>query len=77
MVIDVVVFFFVLGVFARLVKSDLKLPEGIKAVRRGTLNPAIVTATVPKVEEEVVAAPVVAADKKGAAKKKDEKQNKK
>jgi large subunit ribosomal protein L25 len=57
--------------------SDLKLPEGIKAVRRGTLNPAIVTATVPKVEEEVVAAPVVAADKKGAAKKKDEKQNKK
>ena len=57
--------------------SDLQLPEGIKAVRRGTLNPAIVTATVPKVEEEVVAAPVVAADKKGAAKKKDEKQNKK
>ena len=56
--------------------NDLKLPEGIKAVRRGTLNPAIVTATVPKVEEEVVAAPVVAADKKGAAKKKDEKQNK-
>jgi len=58
--------------------SDLKLPEGIKAVRRGTLNPAIVTATVPKVEEEVVATPVVAAEKgKGAAKKKDEKQNKK
>ena len=58
--------------------SDLKLPEGIKAVRRGTLNPAIVTATVPKVEEEVVAAPVVAAEKgKPAPKKKDEKQNKK
>ncbi len=58
--------------------SDLKLPEGIKAVRRGTLNPAIVTATVPKIEEEVVAAPVVAAEKgKAAAKKKDEKQNKK
>ncbi len=58
--------------------SDLKLPEGIKAVRRGTLNPAIVTATVPKVEEEVVAAPVVAAEKgKAAPKKKDEKQNKK
>jgi hypothetical protein len=29
MVIDVVVFFFVLGVFARLVKSDLKLPEAL------------------------------------------------
>ncbi len=58
--------------------SDLKLPEGIKAVRRGTLNPAIVTATVPKVEEEVAAAPVVTAEKgKAAPKKKDEKQNKK
>ena len=29
MVIDVVVLFFVLGVFARLVKSDLKLPEAL------------------------------------------------
>ena len=29
MTIDVVVFFFVLGVFARLVKSDLKLPEAL------------------------------------------------
>jgi uncharacterized protein len=29
MVIDVVVFFFVLGVFARLVKSDLRLPEAL------------------------------------------------
>jgi large subunit ribosomal protein L25 len=59
--------------------SDLKLPEGIKAVRRGTLNPAIVTATVPKIEEEAApATPVVAAEKgKAAPKKKDEKQNKK
>jgi len=29
MVIDVVVYFFILGVFARLVKSDLKLPEAL------------------------------------------------
>jgi large subunit ribosomal protein L25 len=58
--------------------SDLKLPEGIKAVRRGTLDPVIVAVTLPKAEEEVVAAPVVApADKKGAKPKKDEKQNKK
>jgi large subunit ribosomal protein L25 len=57
--------------------SDLNLPEGIKAVRHGSLNPAIVTATLPKIEEEVVAAPVVAAAGKGAAKKKNEKQNKK
>jgi len=32
--------------------SDLKLPEGIKAVKRGTLNPVIVAVTVPKAEEE-------------------------
>ncbi len=60
--------------------SDLKLPEGIKAVKHGTLNPVIVSVTMPKVEEEApaAAAPVVAApDKKAAPKKKDEKQNKK
>jgi large subunit ribosomal protein L25 len=58
--------------------SDLKLPEGIKAVRRGTLNPVIVSVTVPKVEEEVAPTPVVAAEKgKAAPKKTDEKQNKK
>ncbi|MBL8343192.1 MAG: 50S ribosomal protein L25/general stress protein Ctc [Rubrivivax sp.] len=60
--------------------SDLKLPEGIKAVRHGTLNPVIVSVTVPRVEAEEAApaAPVVAApDKKAAPKKKDEKQNKK
>jgi large subunit ribosomal protein L25 len=60
--------------------SDLKLPEGIKAVKHGTLNPAIVSCTVPRVEEEAAAptTPVVAAPEKGKAKpKKDEKQNKK
>ncbi len=61
--------------------SDLKLPEGIKAVKHGTLNPVIVSVTVPKAEEEVaeVAAPVVvvAAPEKGKGKKKDERQNKK
>jgi large subunit ribosomal protein L25 len=59
--------------------SDLKLPEGIKAVKHGTQNPVIVAVTVPKAEEEVVvAAPVVAPEKgKGAKPKKDERQNKK
>jgi large subunit ribosomal protein L25 len=60
--------------------SDLKLPPGIKAVKHGTLNPVIVSVTVPKAEEEVVAAPVVVAKPekgKGAKPKKDEKQNKK
>ena len=60
--------------------SDLKLPAGIKAVKHGTLNPVIVSVTVPKAEvEEAAAAPVVAAPEKGkgAKPKKDEKQNKK
>ncbi len=59
--------------------SDLKLPEGIKAVKHGTLNPVIVSVAVPKVEEEAPAATAVVAptDKKAAPKKKDEKQNKK
>ncbi len=57
--------------------SDLKLPAGIKAVKRGTLNPVIVTVTLPKVEEEIVAPVVVAADKGKGKAKKDEKQNKK
>jgi large subunit ribosomal protein L25 len=57
--------------------SDLKLPEGIKAVKRGTLNPVIVSATVPKVEEEVAPVVVVAADKTKAKPKKTEKQNQK
>jgi large subunit ribosomal protein L25 len=59
--------------------SDLKLPEGIKAVKHGTLNPVIVSVTLPKAEEEAApTTPVVAAPEKGKAKpKKDEKQNKK
>jgi large subunit ribosomal protein L25 len=56
--------------------SDLKLPEGIKAVKHGTQNPVIVAVTVPKVEEEVAPTVVVAADKGKAVKaKKSEKQN--
>ena len=59
--------------------SDLMLPAGLKVVKHGTLNPVIVSVTVPRVEEEAAAAaaPVVAAPEKGKAKKKDEKQNKK
>ena len=59
--------------------SDLKLPEGIKAVKHGTLNPVIVAVTVPKAEEEAAPAPtVVAAPEKGKGKpKKTEKQNQK
>ena len=59
--------------------SDLKLPEGIKAVKHGTQNPVIVAVTVPKAEEEVAPATVVvAAPEKGKAKpKKTEKQNQK
>ena len=57
--------------------SDLKLPEGIKAVKRGTQNPVIVAVTTPKVEEEVVAPVVVAAEKGKTKAKKTEKQNQK
>jgi len=57
--------------------SDLKLPEGIKAVKHGTQNPVIVAVTTPKVEEEVVAPVVVAAEKGKAKPKKTEKQNQK
>ena len=61
--------------------SDLKLPEGLKVVKHGTLNPVIVSATVPKAEvEEAPAAaetPVVAAPDKKTKPKKDERQNKK
>ena len=49
--------------------SDLQLPEGIKVVKHGKINPVIVSATPPKVEEEVVAAPVAAPAKKAAKKK--------
>ena len=58
--------------------SDLKLPEGIKAVRHGTLDPVVVAVTMPKEEtEEAAPTPVVAPAAKAPAKKKDEKQNKK
>ncbi|WP_119354682.1 50S ribosomal protein L25/general stress protein Ctc [Azohydromonas sediminis] len=59
--------------------SDLKLPPGIKYVRRGTLNPVIVAVTVPKEEEEAAPAPTAPKAEKGkpAKGKKDEKQNKK
>jgi large subunit ribosomal protein L25 len=60
--------------------SDLKLPEGIKAVKHGTLNPVIVSVTLPRIEEEAPAATAVVAPAekgKGAKPKKDEKQNKK
>lgn len=56
--------------------SDLKLPPGIKAVKRGTLDPVIVAVTTPKIEEEVAPTVVVAAEKGKAVKaKKSEKQN--
>jgi large subunit ribosomal protein L25 len=59
--------------------SDLKLPEGIKAVKHGTQNPVIVAVTVPKVEEEAAPATAVVAPEKGkgAKPKKNEKQNQK
>ncbi len=49
--------------------SDLVLPEGIKVVKHGKVNPVIVSATAPKIEEEVAPAPVAAPAKKAAAKK--------
>ena len=58
--------------------SDLKLPEGIKAVKHGTQNPVIVAVLMPKVEEEAAPVTVVTAPEKGKAKpKKTEKQNQK
>ena len=55
--------------------TDLQLPAGIRAVRHGSLNPAIVAVALPKAEEEIIVASAPVA--KGGAKKKDEKQNKK
>jgi len=58
--------------------SELKLPDGIKRVRHGQLDPVIVAANPPKAEEEAAPAPtVVAPAAKTAPKKKDEKQNRK
>ncbi len=49
--------------------SDLVLPEGIKVVKHGKVNPVIVSATAPKIEEEAAPAPAAAPAKKAAAKK--------
>jgi large subunit ribosomal protein L25 len=52
--------------------SDLVLPEGIKAVKHGKLNPVIVAANAPRIEEEAAPAEATAAAapaKKAAAKK--------
>jgi large subunit ribosomal protein L25 len=58
--------------------SELKLPEGIKWVKHGKIDPVIVAVTVPKEEvEEAPATPVVAAPAAAVKKKKDERQNKK
>lgn len=57
--------------------SDLKLPAGIKAVKRGTLNPVIVAVTMPKEEEEEAPKPAATPEKGKGKGKKDEKQNKK
>jgi large subunit ribosomal protein L25 len=58
--------------------SELKLPEGIKFVRHGSLDPVIVAANPPRVEEEAPApAPAVAAAPAPNKGKKSEKQNKK
>ncbi len=57
--------------------NELKLPEGIKVVKHGSLNPVIVSANPPREEEEAAPAPVVAAAPAPAKGKKSEKQNKK
>jgi large subunit ribosomal protein L25 len=59
--------------------SELQLPEGIKWVRHGKIDPVIVAVTMPKeeVEEAPATAPVVAAAAAPVKKKKDERQNKK
>jgi large subunit ribosomal protein L25 len=49
--------------------TDLSYPEGIKFVRHGKVNPVIVAAVPPKVEEEAAPAPAAAPAKKAAAKK--------
>ena len=58
--------------------ADLQLPEGIKIVKHGSLNPVIVSANPPRIEEEAPAAAVVVAQAAAPTKaKKTEKQNKK
>ncbi len=47
--------------------SELKLPEGIRIVRHGKIDPVIVAATPPKVEEEAPAAAEAVVPAAGAA----------
>ena len=49
--------------------TDLVMPAGLKFVKRGKLNPVIVSATAPKIEEEAPAEVAAAPAKKAAAKK--------
>jgi large subunit ribosomal protein L25 len=48
--------------------SDIKFPAGIKAVRHGTQNPAVVSVVEPKAEEEAPAADAAAAPAPAPAK---------
>jgi large subunit ribosomal protein L25 len=58
--------------------SELKLPDGIKVVKHGSLDPVIVAANPPRIEEEAEAPPAVVAPAAAPTKaKKSEKQNKK
>ena len=57
--------------------NDLKLPAGIKRVKHGNMNPVIVSANPPRVEEEVAAETTIVAAAAPAKAKKNEKQNKK
>jgi large subunit ribosomal protein L25 len=59
--------------------NELKLPDGIKFAKHGNLNPVIVAANAPRIEEETVepTAVVVAAAAAPVKAKKNEKQNKK
>lgn len=51
--------------------SDLTLPQGVKLVKHGSVNPVIVAVNEPKAEEEIVVAAAPAADdKKGKKGKK-------
>ncbi len=57
--------------------SELKLPKGIKIVKHGSIDPVIVAANPPRVEEEVEAPAVVVPAAAPVKAKKSEKQNKK
>jgi large subunit ribosomal protein L25 len=56
---------------------DLKLPEGIKFVRHGTINPVIVAANPPRIEEEVAPVATAAAAPAAKARKVEKINNKK